>query len=103
MLCNWLGPDHAGIGTDFIDDMTPTWEGVLSEKETAWRDPYGTQLYEGVAFAPEQLGELVQLMISAGYPGDAIENILGGNFHRIFEFYERYDQQHAPKQTAGQN
>lgn len=96
-----VGPEYAGIGTDFIDDMTPTWEGVLSAKDTAWRDPYGTQLYEGVAFAPEQLRELVCLMIDAGYPDDAIENILGGNFKRVFEQYEKNDASPAAKQAAG--
>ena len=98
-----VGAEHAGIGTDFIDDMTPTWEGVLSARETAWRDPYGTQLYEGVAFAPEQLRELVQLMIEAGYPDAAIEGVLGGNFKRVFEHYEKNDESPAAKQAAGQN
>ena len=83
-----VGPAHAGIGTDFIDDMTPTWAGVATARDSAWRDPFGTQLYEGVAFAPEQLVELVEAMLGAGYDRAAIDGILGGNFHRIYKAIE---------------
>lgn len=79
-----VGPKHVGLGTDFIDDLAPIWVGIRAAKSGAWRDPYGTQLYEGVAFSPEQLVELVELMIANGYPDDAIEGVLGGNFRRVY-------------------
>lgn len=84
-----VGAEHVGIGTDFIDDMEWTWEGMASAKSTSWRDPYGTQLYEGVAFAPEQLLELVELLLASGYSQKNIEGILGGNFHRIYASVEQ--------------
>lgn len=79
-----VGPRHAGIGTDFIDNLEPTWKLVQQAKESAWRDPYGTQLYEGVSFAPEQLVQLVALMQAHGYPAEAVHAILGGNFRRVY-------------------
>jgi len=91
-----VGPDHAGIGTDFIDDMTPTWEGVKQAKDGAWRDPFGTQLYEGVAFAPEQLASLVAIMVEHGYSQQSIYGVLGGNFRRV------YEQVHGEGVTASQ-
>ena len=95
-----VGPEFAGIGTDFINDMTPTWEGVRSAMDTSWRDPFGTQLYEGVAFAPEQLVPLAEMMAEKGYDDDAILGILGANFRRVFETYEAEDEK-AINQGAG--
>ncbi|MEM1113300.1 MAG: membrane dipeptidase [Pseudomonadota bacterium] len=84
-----VGAKHVGIGTDFIDDMEWTWAGMEEARNTSWRDPYGTQLYEGVAFAPEQLVQLVELMMAAGYGREGIEGVLGTNFHRIYAAVER--------------
>lgn len=83
-----VGPSHVGIGTDFINDMSVTWAGMQPARETAWRDPYGTQLYEGDAFAPEQLAPLVTLMDDHGYGDDAITGILGANFRRVYQAVE---------------
>jgi len=83
-IAQLVGPEHIGIGTDFIEDLEWTWQSIAHAKEGGWRDPYGTQLYEGVAFAPEQLVELVQIMLDNGYSQDAIKGVLGANFHRIY-------------------
>ncbi|NIB43600.1 hypothetical protein HBA55_28590 [Pseudomaricurvus alkylphenolicus] len=87
-IAQLVGPEHAGIGTDYIEDLEWTWQGIQSARETAWRDPFGTQLYEGVAFAPEQLVELVAIMQANGYGERAIQGILGGNFRRIYQLVE---------------
>lgn len=87
-IAQLVGPEHIGIGTDFIDDLEWTWESIAHAREGGWRDPYGTQLYEGVAFAPEQLVELVALMQNNGYDQQAISGILGGNFQRIYDAIE---------------
>lgn len=79
-----VGPEHAGIGTDFIDDLAPVWKAIEETGGDAWH-PNGPQRYEGVAFAPEQLNELVQIMISNGYDDDAIGGILGNNFRRVYD------------------
>lgn len=79
-----VGPEHAGIGTDFIDDLAPVWKAIEETGGDAWH-PNGPQRYEGVAFAPEQLNELAQIMISNGYDDDAIGGILGNNFRRVYD------------------
>jgi len=47
-----------------------------AQKEDAWPDPTGTQLYEGGCFHPQQLAELVQIMLAHGYPPEAVRGIL---------------------------
>lgn len=83
-----VGAEHAGIGTDYIDDLGPIWPGMIAGKKDMWRDPSGNQLYEGVAFSPEQLSELVELMIGAGYSDTDIQGILGDNFRRVYSVVE---------------
>ena len=62
-----VGPEHVGIGTDYVRDMTSIWEAIRASKEVAWPDPTGTQLYAGVCFRPEQLTELIDIMLIHGY------------------------------------
>jgi membrane dipeptidase len=79
-----VGPQHVGLGTDYVRNMEPAWEFVRTQKDTAWPDPTGTQLYEGTCFQPEQLLELVQMMLAHGYTTDAVRGILGANFKRVY-------------------
>jgi membrane dipeptidase len=83
-----VGARHVGIGTDFIDNLAPVWNAIRSAKEISWTDPYGTQLYEGIGFGPERLVELVEKMMTSGYPVDDIEGILGANFRRVYRAVE---------------
>jgi membrane dipeptidase len=83
-IATLVGPRHVGIGTDYVKDLAPAWEYVRAQKDTAWPDPTGTQLYEGGCFQPEQVLELVEVMLAHGYPIDAVQGILGGNFKRIY-------------------
>ena len=80
-----VGPTHVGIGTDFIDDMDPVWPSIIEAKDGMWRDPSGTQIYEGVSFAPEQLEDLVEIMLQQNYSDDVVKAILGGNFRRVYD------------------
>ena len=79
-----VGPEHAGIGTDFINDLAPVWKAIEESGGDAWH-PNGQQRYDGVAFAPDQLNELVQIMMTNGYEVDAIRGILGDNFRRVYD------------------
>lgn len=83
-VVNLVGPDHAAIGTDFVLDMEMIWRWMADAKESSWRDPYGTQLYEGGCFQPEQLTELVATMLAAGYGVEAVQAILSGNARRVY-------------------
>jgi membrane dipeptidase len=84
-----VGPEHVGIGTDYLKDMAPIWPWMRGQKEVAWPDPTGTQLYEGECFQPEQLPELIGLMQGHGYGAEVIQGILGGNFQRVYAAAER--------------
>lgn len=79
-----VGPKHVGIGTDFIDNLDPIWPSMIASKDGMWRDPSGKQLYEGVAFAPEQLHALVEHMLRANYSDEDVCSILGDNFARVY-------------------
>jgi membrane dipeptidase len=83
-----VGPRHVGLGLDYVRNIAEAWEAVRAQKDTAWPDPTGTQLYEGACFQPEQLGELVGIMLSHGYSRDVIKGILGANFRRIYAMAE---------------
>jgi membrane dipeptidase len=83
-ISSLVGPQHVGLGTDYVKDLAPIWGRVKMQKEVAWPDPTGTQLYEGVSFRPEQLGDLVQEMLAHGYSTEVMRGILGGNFKRIY-------------------
>jgi membrane dipeptidase len=80
-----VGPEHVGLGIDYVKDMNAVWEAIRAQKDTAWPDPTGTQLYEGGGFQPEQLTELVQIMLAHGYSATAVKDILGANFKRVYE------------------
>jgi membrane dipeptidase len=84
-IATLVGAEHVGIGTDYMNDMPAAFKWMLTQKETAWPDPTGTQLYEGTCFQPEQLRDLVQIMLSNGYSSDVVRGILGRNFKRVYQ------------------
>jgi membrane dipeptidase len=88
-IATLVGPEHVGIGSDYVKNMAGVWRAIRSQKETAWPDPTGTQLYEGECVQPEQLGELIGIMLSRGYPVPAVKGILGNNFKRVYQAAER--------------
>lgn len=91
-LVSQVGPRHVGLGTDYVKDMAGVWQAIRSQRDGAWPDPTGTQLYEGGCFQPEQLKELVAIMLSHGYPGDTVKDILSRNFRRVYAAVERTRQ-----------
>jgi membrane dipeptidase len=79
-----VGPQHVGLGTDYVKNMQGVWDAIRASKDSMWPDPSGTQLYEGGCFQPEQLAELVGIMLAHGYSRHAIKGILGANFRRVY-------------------
>jgi membrane dipeptidase len=94
-----VGPDHVGIGTDFVPFMPfkdytavfdahvpvdTSWPGL--DRTNAWPDQMPVQLPrdECRCVQPEQLGELVEIMLRQGYSTEAVRGILGGNFKRVY-------------------
>ena len=83
-IASLVGPEHIGIGTDYVKDMESLWRAVRPLKEALFPDPTGTQLYEGGCFQPEQLPDLIECLLAHGYSDRTVAGILGGNFRRVF-------------------
>jgi membrane dipeptidase len=77
-----LGADHVGLGFDVVFDAEPLsrWVRARPDEWPMARDP----AWPGFQYAvPEQIVDLVALMLSHGYPQAAIEGILGLNHLRV--------------------
>lgn len=77
-----LGPAHVGLGFDVIFDVKHVNEWVRARPEE-WpmaQDP----AWPGFSYAvPEQIVELIGVMLANGYSEGAVEDILGRNYLRI--------------------
>ncbi|WP_129645521.1 dipeptidase [Peristeroidobacter agariperforans] len=87
-IASLVGPQHVGLGADYVQNMAGVWDAIRAAKDSSWPDPSGTQLYEGGCFQPEQLAELVEIMLAHGYPVDVVKGILGANFRRVYAMAE---------------
>lgn len=75
-----VGPDHVGIGLDYVVDKQE-----LVEYLEAYPDIYPPDKMKDVlAFVePEQFPEFTELLYQKGYSEPVISGILGGNFLRV--------------------
>lgn len=81
-IANLVGPEHVGIGLDFVKDVSGFWEWV---KFNAYMWPLNenqARTYSKIA-QPEQLIEVTDIMLRNGYPDTTIQGVLGGNFRRL--------------------
>jgi membrane dipeptidase len=77
-----VGPEHVGLGLDVVFDAQPLmdWMRTRPDEWPDTRDPH----WPGVRYAvPEQLPELIDLMLEAGYGERAVAAVLGGNLLRV--------------------
>ncbi|MFC4311922.1 dipeptidase [Steroidobacter flavus] len=75
-----VGPEHVGLGLDYVFDLREVDELVASAPEMYPPHLYGS----GIKFVrPEQLPEIVEALLRLGYAQDAIRMILGENVLRI--------------------
>ncbi|MEO0397939.1 MAG: membrane dipeptidase [Pseudomonadota bacterium] len=87
--CELIGADHVGLGLDFIFDTERNDEFGRSFDPAEKSDYWPKEHYEGVvlsaeaSFAPEQLPQLTECMLTHGYDASTIRGILGGNMMRI--------------------
>lgn len=76
-VCELVGPQHVGLGLDFVRDPAPLWEKVRAHPE----------LWPGVEesrfFPPEEVSALTGLMVRAGYTEEQIAGVLGENWKRV--------------------
>lgn len=76
-VCELVGARHVGLGLDFVCNPLSLWEKVRTNP----------QLWPGVResrfFPPEEVADLINLMVTAGYSDHDIADIQGRNWHRV--------------------
>lgn len=78
-----LGPEHVGIGLDYVFDQEEL-NSYLSEHRATFPPGSGYGDFFPHRFVnPLQLPELTRELVTRGYPEPAVRAILGGNFARV--------------------
>ena len=76
-----VGPGHVGLGLDYVFDTTEMDEYLVKMRHTF---PPGLGYELGVKMVqPEQLREIVSILMSMGYSDDDLAQMLGGNLMRV--------------------
>lgn len=76
-----VGAGHVGLGLDYVRDAGRFWNWV---RNNAHMWPPAPNDRAGSAFAqPEQIGELTEMMLQAGYPEADVRGVLGANWLRV--------------------
>jgi membrane dipeptidase len=75
-----IGPEHVGIGLDYVFDQEEVKSFVRARPESFPPDKFPN----GIAMAePECLPRIAELLLQRGYAERDLRNILGGNFLRV--------------------
>lgn len=77
-----VGPEYVGIGNDFVKDMVTVW-GWAKALPDMWPEADSKMIFGGECTQPEQLVELVDLMLQRGYSDQNVHGILGENYLRV--------------------
>jgi membrane dipeptidase len=77
-----VGPQHVGLGLDFVTDEPRFWELVKQHPEI-WPGPDGGSMAQSGFFAPEGIRPLRALLQQAGYKDEEVAGILGENWFRV--------------------
>ncbi|WP_395019123.1 dipeptidase [Dongia sp.] len=86
-IVNLAGIDHAGIGLDYVRDVQAIWDWIQRDRDLWPQAGDEEQPYPAHA-QPEQVAELVGLMLDHGYKRDDVAKVLGGNFLRVMRAAE---------------
>jgi membrane dipeptidase len=81
-IAQLVGPQHVGIGLDYVKDVAGFWKYV-DDSPDAWPENEGRANRHTRFVQPEQIEDLVELMCRRNYTDSDIRGILGGNFHRV--------------------
>jgi membrane dipeptidase len=79
-MCSVLGPEHVGIGCDFIDGISELWadSAYMHEFRAELSRPFPAG-FETVSDVPR----LHEALVRAGFDDEDLAGILGGNFLRV--------------------
>jgi membrane dipeptidase len=88
-LVNLVGIDHVGIGTDFPVDQPESFflrivTGSCKKRGLGIKFPFPMLLPEGIR-RPSDFPNITEKLAKRGYNHQSIENVMGGNFLRLFE------------------
>lgn len=81
-VVNLVGPRHVGIGLDYVKDVAGFWKSVDDRPDT-WPPNAGRANRHTKFVQPEQMLDLVELMLRRNYAEADVRAILGGNFQRV--------------------
>ena len=81
-IANLVGPQHVGIGLDYVKDVGGFWKYV-DDSPDAWPENEGRANRHSRFVQPEQIEDLVELMCRRNYTDSDIRGILGENFYRV--------------------
>jgi membrane dipeptidase len=76
-----VGPDHVGLGLDYVYDTKELDEYISAHPETWPTDRgYGAPV---TFLEPERIPDIVGVMLNHGYSKEAVLKIIGGNHLRV--------------------
>lgn len=81
-VVNLVGPQHVGIGNDYVKDMPKVWAWARANPE-AWPEEDSRIVLGGECVQPEQLARLVDIMLEHGYADATVRAVLGENYLRV--------------------
>ncbi len=81
-ISSLVGPQHVGIGLDYVQNLEAVWAWVQNDRQL-WPDNGDAPPEYPAHGQPEQIRELVALMLARGYAASDVADILGNNFLRV--------------------
>ena len=79
-VINLVGPEHVGIGLDYVIDKQEVLDYIKNNPDVFPAD----KIADFMTFVePEQIPEFTELLYQKGYSEQVISGILGGNFLRV--------------------
>lgn len=76
-VCALIGPQHVGLGLDFVRNAEPLWQKVRAHPEL-WPGVNESRFYP-----PEEVADLDERMVRAGYSAEQRAGVLGENWKRV--------------------
>jgi len=82
-IANLVGPQHVGLGLDYVRDVDAFWQNWVVGNSYMWPENEGRVRTFSRFAQPEQVYELTDLMLRHDYTETEVRAILGENFRRV--------------------